>query len=147
MTSASSSIFKQNSLIFLFTLFIMSGCQSNAKNVLGGELQPCCTKPMTGFYRDGYCRTDEHDHGVHVVCAKVTREFLEFSKSRGNDLITPSPGNSFPGLKDGDKWCLCAGRWREAYEAGVAPPIILESTHEKALQTININILKEYAAN
>ncbi|MDX1920426.1 MAG: DUF2237 domain-containing protein [Candidatus Caenarcaniphilales bacterium] len=114
------------------------------KNVLGEILKPCCMKPLAGFYRDGSCRTGEDDHGTHIVCAKVTKEFLEFSKSRGNDLITPSPNHRFPGLKDGDKWCLCIGRWKEALDHGVAPPIILESTHEKALEYVQLEILKEH---
>lgn len=117
------------------------------KNILGGILKPCCLKPLTGFYRDGACRTGPDDHGTHIVCAKVTAEFLEFSKSRGNDLITPSPENRFPGLKPGDKWCLCAGRWKEALDFGLAPPIILESTHEKALEFVPLEILKEYGVD
>ena len=114
------------------------------KNVLGGILQPCCTDPMTGFFRDGSCRTNAQDHGTHVVCAVVTDSFLTFTKSRGNDLITPAPAYRFPGLKAGDGWCLCALRWREAYEAGVAPPVKLEATHEKALEYIPLGALKEH---
>ncbi|NEP44691.1 MAG: DUF2237 domain-containing protein, partial [Okeania sp. SIO2H7] len=94
-----------------------------AKNVLGGPLEVCCTSPMTGFYRDGFCRTGGGDYGSHVICAEVTAEFLEFTKSRGNDLSTPVPQYNFPGLKPGDRWCLCAARWQEAKEAGVAPPV------------------------
>jgi len=115
------------------------------KNVLGGPLECCCTNPTTGFYRDGYCRTDMLDHGRHVVCARVTQQFLEFSRSRGNDLMTPAPWASFPGLKDGDKWCLCASRWREAAEAGVAPPLYLKSTHKKALEYVTMEQLKSHA--
>lgn len=116
-----------------------------AKNVLGTALELCCTHPMTGWYRDGHCRTDARDHGRHVVCARVTAEFLAFSRARGNDLTTPVPGADFPGLKPGDKWCLCAGRWREAAEAGVAPPVVLEATEESALEVIDLDMLKRYA--
>jgi len=111
------------------------------KNVLGSQLQSCCTQPATGYFRDGYCRTDDDDLGRHVVCAIVTQEFLEFSLSRGNDLITPRPDADFPGLKPGDRWCLCALRWKEAYDAGVAPTVKLESTHEKALEMIPLEAL------
>lgn len=103
------------------------------RNVLGGALQPCPSLHATGFYRDGYCTTGTDDRGVHVVCARVTEAFLTFSRARGNDLVTAR--GTFPGLKDGDGWCLCASRWREAYEAGVAPPVVLEATHEAALMT------------
>jgi uncharacterized protein (DUF2237 family) len=116
----------------------------NARNVLGNLLEQCSTQPMTGFYRDGYCRTGEADTGSHVIAAIVTEEFLEFTKSRGNDLQTARPEYNFPGLKPGDGWCLCALRWREAHEAGVAPPIKLEATHEKALKYISLEILKQY---
>ena len=114
------------------------------KNVLGGELVLHCHSPKTGFYRDGFCRTGEADNGSHVIAAIVTDEFLEFTKSRGNDLQTPSPMYDFPGLKAGDRWCLCALRWREAHEAGVAPPIVLEACHEKALKYIPLETLKKY---
>lgn len=105
-----------------------------AKNVLGGPLKKCCDSPRTGFYRDGFCHTGPQDHGTHVACATVTKEFLEFTKGRGNDLMTPRPEWNFPGLKPGDKWCLCALRWLEAKEAGVAPKLDLEATHEKMLE-------------
>jgi uncharacterized protein (DUF2237 family) len=118
---------------------------STPLNVLGSALQPCCTNPMTGFFRDGTCRTDAQDRGLHVVCARVTDEFLQFSKSRGNDLITPRPEYDFPGLKAGDGWCLCALRWREAMLEGVAPPVKLESTHAKALEVITLEDLKRHA--
>lgn len=119
---------------------------ADAKNVLGQPLEQCCTKPLTGFYRDGYCRTGETDSGSHVIAAIMTQEFLEFTKSRGNDLQTPRPMYDFDGLKAGDGWCLCALRWREALEAGVAPPIMLEATHEKALKYVPLKTLKKYKA-
>lgn len=115
------------------------------KNVFGKPLVQCCTAPMTGFYRDGYCKTGEGDVGSHVVAAQVTQVFLDFTASRGNDLRTPRPMYDFPGLKAGDRWCLCALRWREAYDAGVAPPVLLEATHEKALNYIPLKTLKAHA--
>jgi uncharacterized protein (DUF2237 family) len=115
------------------------------KNVLGESLQSCCTIPMTGFFRDGFCRTDKNDLGRHLVCAVMTEEFLEFTKSKGNDLSTPNPAFSFPGLKPGDKWCLCASRWLEAYHNKVAPPVSLEATHEKALEIIDLKMLIEFS--
>jgi uncharacterized protein (DUF2237 family) len=114
------------------------------KNVISTPLKLCCLQPITGFYRDGYCRTGPNDLGTHVVAATVTQEFLDFTKSRGNDLQTPRPEYNFPGLKAGDKWCLCALRWKEAQEAGVAPPIDLEATNVKALDFIPLNTLKKY---
>lgn len=117
------------------------------KNVLGTELQSCCTDPMTGFYRDGYCRTGMGDHGVHTVCAIMTEEFLAFSKSAGNDLSTPIPQYQFPGLVAGDKWCLCASRWQEAYDAGMAPQVVLESTHMSSVEFCNMDALKEFAVD
>ena len=113
-------------------------------NVLGGELQTCCLDPLTGYYRDGNCNTGADDVGTHVVCAEMTEAFLTFTKSRGNDLSTPFPAFNFPGLKPGDKWCLCALRWREAYEAGVAPPVVLESTHQKALEYMPLEVLRKH---
>ncbi len=118
--------------------------EEKAKNILGGELESCCTDPMTGFLRDGYCNTNQMDQGTHVVCAIITDEFLAFTKSRGNDLITPRPEYQFPGLKAGDGWCLCALRWKEAFAAGVAPPIKPSSTHEKVLEFINREDLEKY---
>jgi len=112
------------------------------KNVLGTDLQIAGTNPLTGYYRDGFCSTGESDRGVHVIAATLTDEFLKFSKSKGNDLTTPSPQYNFPGLKAGDNWCLCALRWKEALEEGVAPPVILEATHEKALEFATIEELK-----
>jgi uncharacterized protein len=120
---------------------------SRPKNVLGTELQCCCTSPRTGFYRDGFCQTGPMDHGSHTVCAQVTTAFLDFSKSRGNDLSTPVPAYEFPGLNAGDRWCLCVSRWQEAFEAGVAPKIILESCHEKALEIVQLGDLKQYSLN
>lgn len=120
---------------------------TEAKNVIGGKLETCCTSPMTGYYRDGKCNTGGGDFGAHVVCAQVTEEFLAFTKSRGNDLSTPVPMFNFPGLKPGDRWCLCASRWVEALEAGVAPPIILEATHASALEYVSLEQLKQYALN
>jgi len=101
--------------------------------------------PLTGFFRDGCCNTGPGDRGRHLVCARMTYEFLEFSRSRGNDLVTPHPEFGFPGLKAGDRWCLCAMRWKEAYEAGVAPPVELESTHQSALEFVTLDQLKSHA--
>ena len=114
----------------------------NAKNVLGEPLALCSKEPLTGFYRDGYCRTGDGDIGSHVVASVVTQQFLDYTKAHGNDLQTPQA--NFPGLKPGDKWCLCALRWKEAQLAGVAPPIVIEATHKKALDYIPLKILKEY---
>lgn len=116
-----------------------------AKNVFGENLMTCSTEPMTGYYRNGCCETGEDDFGTHTVCAVMTKEFLEFSLSRGNDLITPRPEYAFPGLKPGDKWCLCASRWVEAYREGVAPKVILEATHEKTLQYVPLDELVKFA--
>jgi uncharacterized protein (DUF2237 family) len=116
-----------------------------ALNVFGSALVPCSYDPLTGFYRDGCCKTDEHDAGSHVICAKVTQEFLDFSVSAGNDLSTPRPEYRFAGLKAGDRWCLCARRWQEAFQAGVAPPVVLESTHERALDFVTLAQLQTCA--
>ena len=115
------------------------------KNVLGETLQSCCTDPMTGFYRNGRCDTGPDDYGTHVICAEMTEEFLKFTLQRGNDLSTPRPEFNFPGLRPGDKWCLCALRWKEALEAGKAPPVVLESTHDKALEFVELQQLKAHA--
>lgn len=115
------------------------------KNIFGEELIPCCYEPVTGFYRDGLCRTDTLDNGRHVVCAIMTDEFLEFSRSKGNDLIKPIPEFNFPGLKAGNKWCLCVYRWKEAFNSGVAPKVILEATAEEALQHVDIFDLMKHA--
>ena len=114
-------------------------------NVLGTELECCCRDPMTGFFRDGYCRTGSGDHGVHTVCAVMTDEFLEFSAEQGNDLSTPVPQFGFPGLVAGDKWCLCVSRWKEAFDAGFAPEVILEATHQSALEWVTLEELKSNA--
>ena len=116
-----------------------------AKNILGGPLKSCSTNPMTGFFRDGCCNTDETDGGSHTVCTRVTAEFLEFSKKRGNDLSTPRPEFNFKGLKPGDQWCLCASRWKEAFDAGAAPHVILQSTHERAADIVPLAELKKLA--
>jgi uncharacterized protein (DUF2237 family) len=118
---------------------------TEARNVLGGALEVCCTSPMTGFYRDGKCSTGAGDVGAHVVCAQVTQEFLDYTKAQGNDLCTPVPAFSFPGLKPGDRWCLCAPRWKEALDDGVAPPVILSATHASALEYVSMNDLKRHA--
>jgi uncharacterized protein (DUF2237 family) len=115
------------------------------KNVLGGQLAPCSISPRTGFFRDGCCNTGPEDTGLHVVCAQVTAEFLEFARKQGNDLITPMPIFGFPGLKPGDRWCVCAATWRQAYEAGVAPPVVLGATHEETLAVVPLSALKEHA--
>jgi uncharacterized protein (DUF2237 family) len=117
----------------------------SARNVLGTELKACSYDPLTGFFRDGCCNTDQTDRGSHVVCAVVTEEFLNYSKSRGNDLSTPRPEYRFRGLRDGDRWCLCALRWREALSEGIAPQVVLECTHEQALQFVTLAQLKAHA--
>jgi uncharacterized protein (DUF2237 family) len=122
-----------------------NGHKPKPKNVLGGVLKCCCLKPMTGFYRDGYCKTGADDLGRHTVCTRVTEEFLSFSKSAGNDLSTPHPEFGFPGLKPGDKWCLCALRWKEALDADFAPPVILEATNFATLQYVPLEDLQKYA--
>lgn len=115
------------------------------RNVLGGILESCSRNPMTGFFRDGCCRTGRGDVGVHVVCARVTEDFLAYSRGRGNDLSTPRPEFDFPGLKPGDQWCLCASRWKEALDAGTAPPVVLEATHESALEFVDLADLRAHA--
>ncbi len=117
------------------------------RNVLGGDLQPCSYDPLTGFFRDGCCNTREDDVGTHVICVKLTAEFLRYSKQRGNDLGTPRPEYRFRGLNPGDRWCLCAARWVEAHEAGMAPPVVLEATHERALDHVPIETLQSFAFN
>jgi len=115
------------------------------RNVLGGPLDTCSTDPMTGWYRDGCCNTDEHDRGSHTVCCVVNDAFLSFARSMGNDLVTPAPQFRFPGLKPGDKWCLCAGTWLQAVNAGQACPVDLEATHQRALDVIPLEVLETHA--
>lgn len=117
-----------------------------ALNVLGTALQPCSTDPMTGWFRDGCCRNDPEDRGMHWVCAVMTAEFLAYSKAQGNDLSTPRPAYRFPGLRPGDRWCLCATRWREALAAGIAPQVILEATHLNTLGVVTLDQLRAHAA-
>ena len=119
--------------------------REHACNVLGEPLQTCSESPVTGFYRDGCCNTGPDDFGVHTVCVRVTKEFLEFSRSRGNDLATPAPDFGFPGLKPGDRWCLCAARWKEALDAGMAPRVVIAATHEATLEFVALEDLKKYA--
>lgn len=114
-------------------------------NVLGTPLQACSYDPLTGWWRDGCCRTDAQDLGSHVVCARVTAQFLAFSRSRGNDLVTPRPEFRFAGLQPGDRWCLCASRWVEALQAGVAPPVVLEATHARVLDFVDLDTLRRHA--
>ena len=117
-----------------------------ARNVMGGELKPCSIDPVTGFYRNGCCETGPEDMGLHTVCAVMTDAFLAFSKSMGNDLSTPRPEYGFSGLKPGDRWCLCAPRWKEALDAGMAPKVVLEATHEETLAIVTLGVLKDHAA-
>jgi len=117
----------------------------DAKNVLGGQLLACSYDPVTGYFRDGCCNTDSTDRGNHTICVRVTGQFLDFSRAQGNDLATPMPEYRFAGLKPGDRWCICASRWYEALEAGMAPPVVLEATHERALGVVPLEILMEYA--
>jgi uncharacterized protein (DUF2237 family) len=133
-------------MILLSTLLQVTaqGAKQAPKNVLGTPLEACCMDPLGGFYRDGYCNTGYRDLGVHVVCAVMTKDFLEFTASCGNDLSTPVPQYHFPGLKEGDTWCLCVSRWKEAMEAGKAPPVILASCHEKSLEVVSLEDLKKY---
>ena len=118
---------------------------ADARNVMGGELVPCGFDPLTGFFRNGCCETGPHDVGLHTVCAVMTADFLAFSKAAGNDLSTPMPDYGFAGLKPGDRWCLCAPRWKEALDAGAAPQIVLESTHEETLAIVPLGVLKDHA--
>ena len=117
------------------------------RNVLGGELEPCGTDPLTGFYRDGCCTTGVEDVGSHTICAVATAEFLAHQRSVGNDLSTPSPGYGFPGLQPGDRWCVVAARWMQAHEAGMAAPVVLASTHERALEIVPLEILRSHAVD
>jgi len=115
------------------------------KNVIGGRLLPCSVSPRTGFYRDGCCNTGPEDVGMHVVCVQMTEPFLDFSREHGNDLSTPVPEHDFPGLAPGDRWCVCVARWREAVDAGVAPPVVLTATHEETLAVVTLDALKRHA--
>jgi len=124
----------------------MADTERIQRNVLGTPLVTCGTDPLTGFYRDGCCHTGPEDRGRHVVCARVTQDFLEYSAAKGNDLMTPRPEWGFPGLKPGDRWCLCASRWEEARQAGKAPPVVLEATHESALEILALDALKTHEA-
>ena len=116
-------------------------------NLFDEVIEECCSNPITGFFRNGFCHTDELDRGLHIVCSLITDDFLRFSKSRGNDLSTPRPEFNFPGLVEGDSWCVCAERWKEAYQHGFAPKVFLKRTHKKAATIIDIEILKEYAVD
>lgn len=117
------------------------------RNVLGGRLDPCGTDPLTGFYRDGCCNTGPEDLGNHTVCAVVSAEFLAHQQATGNDLVTARPEYGFAGLRPGDRWCVCASRWLEAYEAGVAPPVVLAATHERATEVVPLDALREHAVD
>ena len=117
------------------------------QNVVGGTLETCSLNPLTGFSRNGCCATGPQDLGLHVICAEVSAEFLAFTRSQGNDLSTPAPQFNFPGLKPGDRWCLCASRWQEARNAGFAPPIVLTATHAAALKVVDLAVLQEHAIN
>jgi len=123
----------------------MPASRDGATNVLGGALAPCSESPRTGFYRNGCCDTGPEDTGMHTVCAVMTEAFLVFSRVQGNDLSMPRPDLGFPGLRAGDRWCLCVGRWREALAAGVAPPVVLAATHEEALAVVNLEDLERHA--
>lgn len=120
---------------------------AQARNVLNSALESCCMAPVTGFYRDGTCNTGAGDLGAHVVCAQMTAEFLDFTRSQGNDLSTPVLAFDFPGLKPGDRWCLCAARWKEALDAGVAPPVVLTATHASALEYVSLRELQQHAVD
>jgi uncharacterized protein len=119
--------------------------ESIRTNVLGGKLLPCCFSPMTGFYRDGYCRTGPGDYGLHTVCIEASAEFLAFSRAMGNDLTTPIPQYQFSGLESGDRWCLCVTRWKEALDAGMAPAVVLSATHISALEFVSLEDLQAHA--
>lgn len=123
----------------------MTAVTTSQKNVFGEDIAPCCFDPVTGYFRDGHCHTDATDRGLHTVCARMTKEFLAFSQSVGNDLSTPRPEFGFPGLKPGDDWCLCANRWLQAHNEGRAPRIYLRRTHERTLQVVPLSVLKPYA--
>jgi uncharacterized protein (DUF2237 family) len=123
------------------------GLTMEARNVIGGPLASCSEDPLTGWFRDGCCRTDELDFGRHAVCAVMTEDFLAFTRSRGNDLSTPVPEHGFPGLEPGDRWCLCVDRWREALTAGIAPPVVLAATHISALDVVSLDDLEAHSVD
>ena len=123
----------------------MTDTDEQQRNVFGEPIETCSIRPMTGFYRTGCCETGPEDVGVHTVCVEVTEDFLQFSRARGNDLSTPLPEFGFPGLEPGDRWCLCAARWQEAFEAGMAPRVILSATHEATLEIVRFEDLKRLA--
>ena len=125
----------------------MAGAKHGAKNVLGGTLEPCCMSPRTGFFRSGKCETGPDDFGLHLVCAQMTEDFLEFSFDAGNDLSTPNPDYDFPGLTPEHRWCLCVERWKEALEAGMAPPVVLAATHISALEFVDLEDLIKHAVD
>lgn len=120
---------------------------TTSRNVLGGELEPCGNDPVTGFYRDGCCNTGPEDFGSHTVCAVMTSEFLAHQQRTGNDLVTPRPQFGFTGLRPGDRWCVCAARWQDAYEAGAAAPVVLASTHQRALEIVSLDALREHSVD
>ena len=128
-------------------MMLVMASPTSERNVLGGALDPCGTDPMTGFYRDGTCSCADQDVGLHAVCAVVTAEFLEHQRSVGNDLSTPVPAYGFPGLTPGDRWCVVAARWLQAYRDGLAPPVVLAATNERALEVIPLSVLREYAVD
>jgi uncharacterized protein (DUF2237 family) len=142
--NASLSVENGGTLLRCRVIGYLKGLAMNEEslNVLGTPLVPCSYDPLTGYFRDGCCNTDENDQGSHVVCAKVTQAFLDFSLQQGNDLVTPRPEHRFAGLKAGDRWCLCALRWKQAYMAGVAPKVVLESTHKRALDFVTLEQLE-----
>ncbi len=144
LKNASLAVENEASLLRRKVIGYQKGSAMNEEslNVLGTPLVPCSYDPLTGYFRDGCCNTDENDQGSHVVCAKVTQAFLDFSLQQGNDLVTPRPEHRFRGLKAGDRWCLCALRWKQAFMAGVAPKVVLESTHQRALDFVTLEQLK-----
>ena len=131
--------------LFSWECYVYPKQMSGPSNVLGEKLELCCSDPMTGFYRNGMCATGPGDHGLHTVCVRVTAVFLEFSRSRGNDLSTPAPHFDFPGLVEGDKWCLCVTRWKEALDHGMAPQVYIEATHVSALEFVDLKDLQAHA--
>lgn len=132
--------------LLILLAMMMNGPDPSPKNVLGQPLQACCFEPMTGYYRDGFCNTGAADYGVHTVCAVMTDDFLSYTSSCGNDLSTPRPEYGFPGLKPGDKWCLCVSRWAEAEKAGKAPKVYLPGCHENSLKVVTLELLQSYSA-